>query len=370
MGFYFDEFECDKKQHLNLSETAWLTIAQDIQHFYSDEKAESKSGFLNIILKNFYEEADASINLRCINKREELEEIFATKEFRLPAGAKDKFIDGYVNYYKKKLVSKANAHSKGHGEKFRINVGNVQLLREEVDEEDVYEYSIGLYLKALYEEYCEKASFEREQIFFKDTIEQIQYAIANGKKLKIVIKAPIVNDQSKDANAQVETKKYYVSPYKIVQDETRSFNYLIGIAEEVDDESGDKDKRIASFRISRILRASVMKSMGAFISKENKDRIEKDLVQKTVQYMVGDLTSIKLRFTPQGIKEFKKHLYMRPQFYVQDAEDKLVYHVQCSERQALNYFFKFGKNVEILEPASLRERFIRRYESALEKYKQ
>ena len=51
MGFYFDEFECDKKQHLNLSETAWLTIAQDIQHFYSDEKAESKSGFLNIILK-------------------------------------------------------------------------------------------------------------------------------------------------------------------------------------------------------------------------------------------------------------------------------------------------------------------------------
>ena len=97
-----------------------------------------------------------------------------------------------------------------------------------------------------------------------------------------------------------------------------------GIAEEVDDESGDKDKRIASFRISRILRASLMKSMGAFISKENKDGIEKDLIQKTVQYMVGDLTSIKLRFTPQGIKEFKKHLYMRPQFYVQDAEDKLV----------------------------------------------
>ena len=54
-----------------------------------------------------------------------------------------------------------------------------------------------------------------------------------------------------------------------MQDETRSFNYLIGIAEEVDDESGDKDKRIASFRISRILRASLMKSMGAFISKEN-----------------------------------------------------------------------------------------------------
>lgn len=214
MGFYFDEFECDKKQHLNLSETAWLTIAQDIQHFYSDEKAESKSGFLNIILKNFYEEADASINLRCINKREELEEIFATKEFRLPAGAKDKFIDGYVNYYKKKLVSKANAHPKGHGEKFRINVGNVQLLREEVDEEDVYEYSIGLYLKALYEEYCEKASFEREQIFFKDTIEQIQYAIANGKKLKIVIKAPIVNDQSKDANAQVETKSIMSRPIR------------------------------------------------------------------------------------------------------------------------------------------------------------
>ena len=56
MGFYFDEFEKDKKQHLNLSEAAWYVIDQDIKNFYLDEDSESKSGLLNIVLRNFYEE--------------------------------------------------------------------------------------------------------------------------------------------------------------------------------------------------------------------------------------------------------------------------------------------------------------------------
>ena len=42
MGFYFDKFEKDKKQHINLSENAWYIIEQDIKNFYSDEKLESK----------------------------------------------------------------------------------------------------------------------------------------------------------------------------------------------------------------------------------------------------------------------------------------------------------------------------------------
>jgi hypothetical protein len=205
MGFYFtgsiknstfsddfdDDFleEKDKKQHLNLSEPAWLIVDQDIKNFYLNEKEETKSGFFNRILKNFYETSKASINIRCENKREELKKVFSAKTFASFDGEmKETFIEKYLEVYKKELKDKALSYPKGHGEKFRINVENVQLLKDEINEEEYYDDTIGLYLKALYEEYCEKQNYEREQIFFKDIMDEISMAINESKKLKLAIK--------------------------------------------------------------------------------------------------------------------------------------------------------------------------------------
>ena len=73
MGFDFsfaiDEFATELKQHLNLSSPAWLTIDEDIQNFYPSEKEESFSGFLNRIFHNFYQTAEASVNLRYQEKK-------------------------------------------------------------------------------------------------------------------------------------------------------------------------------------------------------------------------------------------------------------------------------------------------------------
>ena len=40
-----------------------------------------------------------------------------------------------------------------------------------------------------------------------------------------------------------------------------------------------------------------------------------------------------------------------------------------TQRQAENYFFKFGHQVKILEPQELADKFSRRYESAARQYR-
>ena len=381
MGFYFtgsiknstfsddfdDDFleEKDKKQHLNLSEPAWLIVDQDIKNFYLNEKEETKSGFFNRILKNFYETSKASINIRCENKREELKKVFNAKTFASFDGEmKETFIEKYLEVYKKELKDKALSYPKGHGEKFRINVENVQLLKDEINEEEYYDDTIGLYLKAHYEEYCEKQNYEREQVFFKDIMDEISMAINESKKLKLAIKEKY-NPKTKS----FYTRRYLVSPYKIVQDDTKSYNYLIGLAEEIKEDGTTKEKKVSSFRISRIDKIKKMSSMGGFISKENKDKIEDELIHKKAQFMVGDIIDVKVRFTRKGIESFKRQLYLRPQFYEKSKTEDCVYTFKCTEVQAINYFFKFARDVEVLEPQVLREKFIKRYSEALDNYK-
>ena len=361
MGFYFDEFEKDKKQHINLSEEAWCVIEQDIKNFYLDEKLESKSGFFNVILTNFYEEADASINIRCMNKIDELEKIFNNKGLKnIDYKTKSLFINSFIDDYKNKLIKKSKSYVKGHGEKFRINVNNVNLLRDDIDEEEAYEGNIGEYLKALYEEYALLPSFKREQIFFKPIIDEINKAISKRKKLKITIK-----EKFNPKDNTYLSKKFYVTPYKIVLDTLRSFNYLIGYAEEICSDDTNKEKKITSFRISRIDKIRACSS-DAFLSKEKIENIERSIASKLPQFMLGDIIDVKIKFTEKGYENYNRILYLRPNNFTK--VDKLTYVFHCTEMQAINYFLKFVRDIEVLEPAYLRDKFVKRYKDALSVY--
>ena len=75
-SFYIDDFAVDLKQHINLSDNARLVIDEDIRNFYSSTEKESFSGFLNQIFTNFYQKSIASIDLRLLEKKEELEKIY------------------------------------------------------------------------------------------------------------------------------------------------------------------------------------------------------------------------------------------------------------------------------------------------------
>lgn len=364
MGFYFDDSEKDKKQHINLSESAWLVIEQDIKNFYLDETSESKSGFLNTVFSNFYADADASINLRYMNKIEELEKMFSSKDFKnIDSKIKEKMISSMADSYKESLKEKVNNYPKGHGEKFRINVENVELLKNDISEEDIYDGSIGLYLKAIYEEYCTLHTYEREQVFFREIVDEINKAIISTKKLKITIK----KKRSFQDNSYYN-RKFYVTPYKIVQDNTKSYNYLIGISEEILNDNTTSEKKISSFRISRIDKVMMCKSMSGFLSQDKKDEIEEEIILKLPQFMAGDLIDVKVRFTNYGYENYNRLLYLRPNYYTKVENEELTFIFHCTEVQAMNYFLKFVRDVEILEPDYLREKFITRYKEALSIY--
>lgn len=373
--FYIDEFDNELRHHLNLSENAWLTIREDIKNFYESEEKESFSGFLNRIFRNFYQKADASISLRSIEKKEELKKLYSSDEFSFfDSKTIDTFIEKYTQVYENELQEKALSYSSGKGEKFRINKENVNILKDS-PEGGYYEGLIRLYLKAIYEEYVLKPQYIREQIFFSDTFSVIQNAILKEKKIKISLLSKTTVNEKKQY-----TRKFYVSPYKVVCNETNSFNYLIGYSEEIKetdtiDESGRKTrtstvgpKNPACFRLSRIEKADIMVSMGAHISKEHISELEKMLIERTPMFMASEPIKIKVEFTKKGLEAFRRQLYMRPTSYTVSKDNKYLYTFFCTEVQAINYFFKFGWDARIIEPAELREKFIRRYENSLKSY--
>ena len=374
-AFYINDNEVELKQYLNLSEAAWLVIEDDIKNFFNAGEKESFSGFLNRVFRNFYQSADASINLRAMAKREQLQRLYDSAEFAaFDKDTIDLFIDKYTNLYETELKQKAHSYPNGHGERFRINKENLVLLRE-LNEAHNYDNLIGAYLKAIFEEYVTKPNYVREQIFFGDTLNKINAAIARQVKLKIELTEKVNMMGNKKY-----TRKYYFSPYRVVQDKTNTFNYVIGYSEKIvdkveTDESGitrktsySLEKTPACLRLSRIAKCDLQVSMGAKISKEHANELDKMLIERDAMFMSSEPIEIKIRFTEKGLESFKSMRYMRPQFYTVDTAEKLLYTFRCTEMQAINYFFKFGWDAFIVEPDYLSAKFKSRYERALKSY--
>lgn len=353
--FYIDDFARELKQHINLSENAWRIIDEDLKNFLYSQEKPSFSGFLNRIFKNYYQVANASIHQKALDQRAYLKNLYDYDHLSLSQKKNmDTFIDKFILGFEENLLNQSKSYQNGHGEKFRINKENLDILRDSL-EARYYNGCIGLYLKAIYEEYAANPLYKREQIFFEDNMRKINSAIASENKLKISL-----------VKVNGKQKKFYVSPYCITQDKTNSFNYLVGFSEEINANGETSPKQVACFRISRIEKLDIMKSMGAHISKENATAFNKQLTERGPQYMLKDITDIKVRFSEKGLESLKYQQYMRPQSYTKIDKYKYVFH--CTELHAYNYFFKFGKDVEILSPQNLREKFIKNYTAAIKVY--
>ena len=362
MGFYIDDLDVNYKQHVNLSNYAWSVIDDDIANFNNCMEKTSFSGFLNRIFKNFYDKSVASISLRNMELLDKLRNLFSLdKKSNKDKVLTNTFITTLVNYNSDNLIKNVKSYSKDEGRKFRINKENIDILKESLEANN-YTNSIGLYLKAIYEDYATKPTYIRERIYYKEVVDIIESSINLKKKLKVTLV-----DRLSSTN-KIINRKFYLSPYKIMQDKNNMFNYLVCYCEEILEDGSILDKRIASFRISRFKKVDIMSSMNNFISKENIKRIEESLLNNDVQYLASDVVDIKIKFLDKGLELFNRQIYSRPNNYTKIEEN--IYSFKCSEIQAINYFFKFGKYIEILEPIDLRDKFIYRYSKALDIYKE
>lgn len=365
MKYIVDEYEF--KQHVNLSESAWITIQEDIKNFYENSEKETVTGFFNRIFTNFYQEADANIKMRLDQKYAELNEFYSSKEFKkLDKKLINALIDKHLKIYEEKLKDKAKSYEKGPQKtqkKIRINKQNIEILTDDENAgAEYYNNELGKYLKAIFEEYALKPSYVREQIFFLDTVKEIDRAIYNSKQLKITLNARLTDD-----NREYQ-RKFYVYPYKLLQNKIKTYNYLVGYSEEILDSNKKSMKTPACYRISRIQKIDTMVSYGAHISEDNKKELNQLLLERGVEFMASDVENIKIKFTDKGLELLKTHIYLRPNNYEISNDDKHIYIFKCNKFHATNYFFKFGWDAEIIEPLDLRLSFIQKYKSAFLTY--
>lgn len=206
----------------------------------------------------------------------------------------------------------------------------------------------GEYVSQILEIYAKKAYYERERIFYKECIEKAEAARDGGKLLEIRYR------ETKT------TKRIY--PFDIRVDEWSSYNYLIG-SEIIDADSCKLvDLRIAYISDYELANPEPGDPKCPF----SISNIESKILKCGVQFVSEEPIEIKVKLTERGKDMYDHMVFMRPVITSADAPD---YTFNCSEKQARYYFFKFGKEAEIIEPEKLRNEFRADYEAAAELYK-
>lgn len=225
------------------------------------------------------------------------------------------------------------------------------------------EYSKSELVRAYIAAYLFLPLFIREQIIYKNIIEEIQTAIDNNESIEI----------SHTKNG-IKYEKRIIDPYKIVTTQTEENNYLIAFCH--------KRQDIRTFRISRI---SKIKNLHEKFKVKDE---YKYILNKSKEYFDGFLSYgkfVKVELTEKGIGMLnivtlnrpleisKKSIYENPDKYQdvsiseEELENDRIKVFECSPYQCEAYFFQYLENVLILEPVSVREKMHDRLKKGLEK---
>ncbi len=345
------EVRLENKQRINLSNHAYSVLENDADVFLKKQDKPMSSTVINHIFRNYRETALSSIGIRLNNERNRLLDCLGDIN---NSPEKDRTIELLLQSYKNQLMSFADELLK-----VKANMANIRLDSENLsylasddgqNEGEFYNDNIGQYLKSVIEEYARLPYVEREKIYKKDIMEEIQLAIAGGNILKLTL---ITTNQRKQNNVM------YVKPYCVMCDQESMYNYLVGYT------SADGDEwNIGSVRISSLTDCK-LKARKA-LSQSEKGAVLQAIQTKGVQFLSSDdEDKIKVEFTPQGESMYKKILHLRPSYV---KKDRNVYEFRCTLFQAEAYFFRFGHDVKILEPEVLANKFYRRFKSAQRLY--
>lgn len=352
----------ENKQRLNLSDRAYAVLLDDSDVFRGTDSAkressEPSSNIINHIFCRFRETAHSSIALACQNHKIDLEKTLVSVQ---PDAARKRAIQLLLEEYQTQLVGELQHRAeKGNAFSFRIDTENLAYLASEEGQRESVFYGdrVGEYIKAVLEEYAEYPRVERECIYFKDILDEIQLAISHRTILKLTMHS--VNK----ARSGTVNNILYVKPLGVRQDSERLYHYLVGM----NASRKDGPWKPGAIRLTSIKNANYLKQTAA-VSKEDKKLVETEIRKNGVQYLSDShsVGTVKVRFTPEGEKKYHQILHLRP-LYTANPEP-LVYEFSCTRFQAEAYFFRYGHNVKILEPKDLADKFMRRYQSAAKQY--
>lgn len=346
--------DVENKLRLNLSDYACYILNADIEGFGhgSRKKDRIESAVINRIFHCYKDTASSSVSLIIESKREELKSILI--------GFTD--INGVVErllaVYEEQLLMNVKDLLKDRGNAFsvRLNTDILEYLRsdEGQSERGYYNDRVGLYVKAVIEEYCRQSYSIRERIFYSGNCNAISSAIENSAMVKLKL-------YSKHGN---QNNILYMKPICIAEDNEHRYNYAAGM---ISCNRGGP-WAVGSVRLSSIETAECQKKSG-YLSHDEITFIKKEIQKKGIQYLSaeGSTERIIVLFTQEGERMYRKILHLRPQYIHKDG---LTYEFDCTVRHASNYFFKFGHNAKIISPSHLAESFGRKYKNAAKQYEQ
>lgn len=232
------------------------------------------------------------------------------------------------------------------------------------------------YIERILWNYAEKPANERERIYCGHRIQQIEEVLCNPPSRRESLLITIRLDRSEEREEPV----YRVAPYSLSMDAAGNYYYLVGISERVGDPS--QGRSIASYRISRI--RSITTDAHMEVADDQWERLRHRLRTVGVSYLLcpvnGDPDEdasgrIVVRLTVEGWRMYLSILRNRPRYInavrpEPAADGTVTLEFDCSQRQIENYFYMFGAQAYIVQPAELRDRFKAWYETALLAYKE
>lgn len=341
------EFAINKIDYYQLRMRFTKTAEEIIRYDCDAFECNTKTSFINRILWNYYESAQASIERRLEDYSLELSSL-------LPPTTPEDVIN--ILMHKKRedllnlLLSFENQEKGVSTSPIRLQNKIYDYFCKDNDYNEEKNYSsVNKYLITLIEEYARLPYVKRELIYFKETIDTIKIAIELHKQLVVLAR---------------NSETYYVIPYKIMTDPLSMANYLVGYSYQKGDTR--KNSKICSFRISRICNVKIMYSKEASISKIDKQELESAIEQRGVMFLfASSADNIVVRLSDKGKTLLNTIIHMRPPIL---SIDNNVYTFSCSIKQAHNYFFNFGAEAEILSPASLREQVKEQFIDAVNIY--
>lgn len=352
------------KVRLNLSDYAWSIINADMEDFTDKENRSRLSDFINLIFNNYFEESPANLQRRYIEKKDEYEILFQQKELKdLPEKEKQNIIEKLLEKYIAQEAAKLQRFPKGKpnsGRNVRIKSPATFTIEEFAEDrfEIVYFKRLGMFLKIIVELYCELPYTERERIIYQKQINIIEKAIAEKKAIVITTKSQ---------------ETFEILPHKVIADDESTFNYVTCKAR---DYKSAGDYLTKCFRISRIEHISWMKTEKNAKGYLHEDEIQElnDLINvRGVQFISADCINAKILLTKKGVKYYATRLRNRPEaIHIGNEDEKgnREYTFFATPIQLEIYFQRFGQDAIVLEPDSLRKKFIKMYRDALVKYEE
>lgn len=340
-----DEDNSNNKQHLNLSPLAYEVVLSDMFTF-GEEKL---SGFINTVFEHYCPIAEASIAQTLNRLNGELSK--SISDISGDEKTKKRVLESLVSQKKHSLIEKAMSYESGRPFKFWLNKKNLEYLSEPSSEcsEDLYYSRRGKYIKSVLEEYARLPYVERERIYFSPLMEEIRAAIRDNNQLRVVTGIDAI---------------YSVYPYEILSDPLSIANYLVGYCTRYDNPG--EEKRPCSFRISALKSVRREKSKSAFLKESLWKQLSQTIASRGVQFMMGNESEIHVKLTKAGVNKYRRQTHLRPPLIREQEEG--VYVFKCTTAQAEFYFFKFGKDAEIILPIELRAKFKKMYEDAAIEY--